>query len=383
VLRGILDHGPVARSNLARLTGMSPASMSGVTRGLVELGLIREVPEAAGPPGFGRPHVPLDLAESQVVAFAVHFAVPHATVAAVDLRGRVLSSRLLPYRDPTPAKAVDGVVEQLRVLAESYADRRVLGVGVATGGWVDAEAGVVVDHGLLRWRDVPLREMFARAIGLPTYVENHGRALLAAEQLFGKHAQRARESSLHLFIGNVVDAAFAIRGRTHQGRRSASGNLVHLPVDADPAISDSCPCGRLGCFQAAVSERILIRRAAELGVQARYVTELSDRARAGDDRIADLFVDRARSLGHAIAYLVDLFNPEVLAVTEAGFMWVPRAREALLAEVAARSETVDDPATVIVPSSFEGSLAVAGAASLLDKVFASPLGFGPVLSSAS
>src|SRR5436305_14129240 len=61
VLRAVLDHGPVARSNLARITGRSAASVSGVTGTLLDLGLVRGVPEAAGPAGFGRPRVPGEL----------------------------------------------------------------------------------------------------------------------------------------------------------------------------------------------------------------------------------------------------------------------------------------------------------------------------------
>jgi predicted NBD/HSP70 family sugar kinase len=381
LLRAVLDHGPVARSNLARLTGISTASVTGVARILVGLGLLREVPEAAGPPGFGRPHVPLDLETESLAVLAVHFAVLKATVAVVDLRGRVLVERALPYERPSPEGAVAQVARQVRDLREEYHGRRILGLGVAIGGWVDADAGVVVENALLGWCDVPLRELLTRATGLPAYVENHGRALVRAEQLFGAHAARARESIVHLFVGNVVDAAFSFRGRVHQGRRSAAGNLAHLPVDVASDAADPCACGRRSCFQAAVSERLLLRRAADLGVRARYVDELA--GMADDDRVVELFVERARVVGRAAAALVDLFNPEVLTVMEHGFMRVPTAREALFAEVEARSEIVGDPSAVVVPSSFASVLSVAGASVLLDRVFAAPLAVMAPLSTAS
>ncbi|MFG1925043.1 MarR family transcriptional regulator [Cryptosporangium sp. NPDC048952] len=55
VLRTILDHGPVARSSIARVARLSTASVSGILATLIDDGFVREVPEAAGPPGFGRP----------------------------------------------------------------------------------------------------------------------------------------------------------------------------------------------------------------------------------------------------------------------------------------------------------------------------------------
>ena len=373
VLRAVLDHGPVARSNLARLTGTSAASITGVSAALLDLGLLREVPSAAGPPGFGRPHVPLDLDTDHLAVVGIHVAVPRITVALLDLRGRVLAERWLPHVQPTAEDAVARCARQVAALREEYAERRILGVGVATGGWVDARAGswwtTACSAGATYrcaswWHGRPVSRRTSRTTAV---------RCCAPSSLFGAHADRARESIVHLFVGHVMDAAFSIRGRVHRGPRSASGNLAHLPVDADPATTETCACGRTGCLQAAVSETSIMRRAAELGVHARDVRDLAELGRAGDERARELFVERARVLGHAVAWLVDLFNPEVLTLVEPGFLWVPQAREVLLAEVAARSETVGDPADVIKPSSFAEPLSVAGGAVLLERIHAAPV----------
>ena len=370
MLQAVRDHGPVARSNLARLTGISTASVTGVTGTLVDLGLLREAPETAGPPGFGRPHVPLDVDAGANLVMGVHLAIPRATVAVVDLRGRVLTSRTLPYDRPDPATAVDAVAREVRLLREQYADRRIHGIGAAVGGWVDEESGMLVDNAGLGWRDVPLADLLGEATGLPSYVGNHGRALLRAEQLFGRHAARARESIVHLFVGHVVDGAFSMRGQVHRGRGSASGNLAHLAVEGPTGAG--CACGGAACFQAAASDRVLLERAAELGVRVREVPDLAELA-ASDQRVVRLFVERSRVVAQAVAHLLDLLSPEVLTLTEAGFLWVPEARAALHEEVAARSHTVDDATGLVVPPSADEFLPVGGAAVLLDWIYAAPL----------
>src|SRR5581483_5814374 len=81
VLRTVLEHGPVARSTIARLTGLSPASVSGHTAELAEQSFLRELPETTRSKGVGRPHVPVDLDVSEYVVAAVHIAVPHTTIA--------------------------------------------------------------------------------------------------------------------------------------------------------------------------------------------------------------------------------------------------------------------------------------------------------------
>ncbi|RLV49222.1 ROK family transcriptional regulator [Nocardioides mangrovicus] len=351
VLRAVLDHGPIARSNLARLAGLSAASVSNLAAGLLERGLVREVPEAAGPPGFGRPHVPLDLEIDRLGAIGVHVAVSHVTVALLDPRGRIVEGCELPHEGPSPAQVTAGIAEQVARLRAAHPERQVLGVGVAVGGWVDAEAGVVVDHPVLGWHDVPLQAPVAAATGLATFVEGHSRGLLRAEQLFGRHAERARRSAVHLFVGNVVDVAFSLDGRVHEGPRSASG--------------------RVGWLQDAVSGQGLLARAAALGVAARHEGELRVLAE-DDDRLLELFTERSREIGRAVATLVDLFDPEVLMVFEPGFCWLPTVREALLAELAGLGGLAD-ATDVVVPSSFAAaSLAVAGGGIVLDRLYADP-----------
>lgn len=375
VARAVLDHGPVARSTVARVTGVSSATVSIAATQLLEAGILREAPEAAGPPGAGRPHVPLDIEADRLAVVGVHLAVPSYTVALLDLRGRVLTRVRTRYVDgpPTPADALALVGAAIRRLVEET-ERRVLGVGVATGGWVDPGAGVLVEHPVLGWRDVPLREILGAATGLPVDVDGHGRALVRAERLFGASANAARSSLVHLFTGNVVDVAFAVGDTVHHGPRSAGGAVAHLPVEG---CAVPCVCGRVGCLQAAVSERAVVARAMAAGlIDEPDILLLIGAAEAGERRAIELFKERARLVGRAAATLLDLFNPDVLTVAETASNRIPEVFAALLAEVESRSVVAGDRdlADCIRPSSFRGEvLAVAGGAVMLDRVYADPL----------
>ncbi|MGW6195580.1 ROK family protein [Kribbella sp. NPDC055110] len=375
VLRAVLDSGPVARSSVARLTGLSNASITGISAQLIARGLLREAPEAAGPPGIGRPHVPLDIDTGRTVVVGAHIAVPRLTVSLLDLRGRVLTQRRVEHDDLSAAAVLPRLAALVNRLVDDEAgDRDVLGLGVTTGGWVDASAGLVVEHQLLGWRDVRVREFLAPT-GLPVQVDGHSRALVRAEQLFGRHARRARSSTANLFVGNVVDVAFATGGTLHQGPRSAAGAIAHLPVDDS---REPCRCGRTGCLQAAVSEQTLVRRALSAGLIDRPVfRDLVALAEADDADAISMFHERARTVGRAAAMLLDLLNPEVLTVVEAGVSRIHGCLDLLRSEVAARSSVCDNPTRTVFASSFpRQALSVAGGAAALDRVYASPLARG-------
>ncbi len=373
VLRAVLDHGPVARSSIARLTGLSAASITGISGQLIERGMLREAPEAAGPPGIGRPHIPVDIDTEATLVVGAHIAVPRLTVSLHDLRGRPVAQRQVEHRDRSPEAVLAGLVDLVNdVVAREAGGHEVLGLGVAAGGWVDAVEGRVVEHRLLGWRDVRLREILVRGTGLPVSVEGHSRALVHAEQLFGVHAQRARSSIVHLFVGNVVDIAFASGGTPHQGARSAAGAIAHVAVEGS---SEPCRCGRTGCFQAEVSEETLVRRAQAAGlIEDPDFRQLVALAGDGDATAVRLFEERVRTVGRMTATLVDLLNPEVLTVVEAGLNRIPALLDLLRTEVAARSLTCEDPVRSVVATSFPGwVLSMAGGATALERVYAAPL----------
>ncbi|HWG24778.1 ROK family transcriptional regulator [Actinospica sp.] len=372
VLRAVLEDGPIARSTVARITGLSPASVTGHCNELTELGLLRELPDQVRSNGAGRPHIPVDIDVTRHVAAAVHIAVRLTTTALLDLRGRVIARQQAPHDATDPATIVDRAA---RSIAELYAahggDARLLGVGVATGGWVDPESGVVMDHPRLGWSLVPLRDQLSERTGLPVHVDGHSRALLHAEVLFGEASRVG--SVLHVFVGNVVDAAFATRGEAHHGSRAQAGAIAHFPVEGS---REPCACGRLGCLEATVSEQTLTRRAHEQGiVDTPDIRTLFEAARDGNEAAVGLFVDRSRLVGRAVALLMDVFGPERVVVTDPTLPYLPRALNALRTAARENVRTVCDVDSVLMPTSFPGRvLETAGGAVLLDALYRNPLG---------
>ncbi|MFF1611205.1 ROK family protein [Amycolatopsis sp. NPDC058278] len=371
VLRAVLDGGPIARSTIARRTGLSAAAVTGHTAELARLGLLRELPEAEPRRSVGRPHVPVDLDTGRYVAGALHLAVHHATVALLDLRGNVLAQ----HEEPHDGLAAEDLLARAAEIFDDLLlghtpDREPLGLGVATGGWVDRASGTVVEHPLLGWRNVPVRDLLTGSTGLAVEVDGHARALVHAERLFGH--PRARDSVVQLFTGNVVDAAFATGDGVHHGPRSAAGAVAHLPVDGS---TEPCRCGRTGCLEAAVSEGTLARQAVENGLLERPdFPELLALAADGHSAAVRMFHERARFIGQAAALLLEVLNPAVLVVVDRSVARVPSCLPIIRDEVGTRSRCAD-PAETVVGTSFPGAeLATAGGAVLLDVLYEDPLG---------
>ncbi|MFJ5303959.1 ROK family protein [Streptomyces sp. NPDC088350] len=369
ILRSVLEHGPVARSTISRLTGLSPASVTDYCARFTELGLIRESATPLRSKGVGRPHVPVDLDASRFLVGGVHVAVPYTTVALLDLRGRVIAERRFGHDTSDPSRVLARAAEGLDALLAEAAGTTPLGVGFAAGGWVDRDSGTIVEHPLLGWRDVPVRELLGARTGLPVHVDGHARALVNAERLFGRAARGSR-SVLHLFVGNVVDAAFATNDEVHHGPRSQAGAIAHLPLRGG---TEPCDCGRVGCLQVELSERTLCRRAREAGiVDGVNPTHVVAAAERGNPVAVRLLTQRARMAGRAAGLLLDILNPETVVVTELGVIHREDCLRAL------REEVGGTRASAVVPTSFPDSvLAVAGGSVLLDVLYRDPLSASP------
>ncbi|MGW8375132.1 ROK family transcriptional regulator [Streptomyces sp. ODS28] len=383
VLRTVLDHGPVSRSGIARRAGLSPAAVSRQCTDLLRLGLVREAADFGAGNGVGRPQIPVELtpgAAGGPLTCGVHIGVPQSTFCLVDLRGRVVerqayahdgvTAESIPHTDLPHADLPERIGRALaRFLAERTATGPLLGVGAAIGGWVDPDTGTVVRHDALGWRNEALVRRLEQHTGLPVRADNHARAVAQSELLFG-HAE-ARRSLLHLFVGNVVDAALAIAGTVHSGPGAGAGEVAHLPV---PDSTVRCPCGRTGCLEATVSDTALIRTARERGIDGAAGPRALLDAAAGGDRGADaLLRERARAVGRATGLLLDVLNPDLVVVTERAAL----TDDAYLAELrhaaTAYSHVCGDPERLVVPHAGPETLPVAAATVWLNELFKRPL----------
>ncbi|WP_129843716.1 ROK family protein [Streptomyces sp. RFCAC02] len=373
VLRAALDHGPVARGAIARLSGLSPAAVSRQFVGLARLGLVRERPELSVAGAVGRPQVPVDIDTDGPLVGGLHLGVSAATYCLLDLRGGVVARGTTVFTGLSGDAALGPALDVLPGFLERHAaGRPVLGFGAIVGGWVDPGAGTVVRHEALGMCGTPLRAPLERALGLPVHVDNHARAIALSEILFGRPA--ARRSVAHLFIGNVVDAAFGIAGVVHHGPRSAAGDVAHLPIGVR---GERCHCGRAGCLHAVASDTALAARAVRDGVVPEPdVRLLVDAAAAGDGRADRLLRDRARMVGRAAALLTDVLNPDVVIVTEISSLLNPEYHAVMAEELAARSHICDDPSRLVPPHAGPAVLPVAGGTPALAALYRDPLRAG-------
>lgn len=312
ILAHLGAQGPASRADLARLLGLSPASLTQLAKDLLAEGLIVELDHS--PSQGGRPARMLGLATTGARAIGLKVATDHVAFVEVGIDGAVLRSASEPY-DASASTFLADLAALLTRFIAGGGSTRLLGVGVGVPGSVDRQGSGLVDSVQLGWAQVPLGATLRRELGLPVIVENNVNALAVAERLYG--TGRRHSSFLVVTIGTGVGAGFVVDGVVLRGSTGGAGELGHTPVVENGPV---CACGNTGCLEAIIGEAAIVATARDRGIigDRGGMPALRAAADEGDAAASVLFGEAGHLLGRALAGVVQLLDPEVVILLGEG-----------------------------------------------------------------
>jgi predicted NBD/HSP70 family sugar kinase len=378
VLQRLHLTGPMTRSRLATLTGLSRSTMADLIGELASLDLVEEGPGLT-PSGPGRPSPMVYTRPEGAAALAIELSVDSLAVATVGLGGHVFNRRreARPREHVSPEDAVRDVVDLAAPLLDALPEgHRLVGIGVGVVGITRRSDGLVHFAPNLGWRDVPVGKLLAKAFGSEQRIMVANEADLGA---LAEHRRGVRPGVRHLIYvsGEVgLGAGVIIDGEPMLGAAGYAGEAGHSLINPAGGL---CRCGATGCWETEAGEAALLRHvgAGDTATGLAALDDLSERAAAGEGAVLAAMAEVGRWLGLGIGNLINLFNPEVVVL---GGLYY-RFYQFLAAAVAqgARSQALAAPwsRVTIAPSGLGGDAALIGAAELaLTATIADPAGAG-------
>ncbi len=319
ILNSIKTNGAIPRAEIARLTGLSPATVTGITAELIQDNLVFE--KESGDSSGGRRPIMLAINPNGGCVVGIKVMEDHALGALTDLEASLLGKQSYPLTDTSPegiSRSLSELVAELLKMSENPVPN-LMGVGVGLAGIVEAGQGLVRQSPFFGWNDVPLREMIQNRVNVPVYVDNDVNTLAFAEKWFG--AGRGIDNFLVVTVGRGIGLGIVSNGQFNHGARGGAGEIGHTVIQPG---GELCACGKRGCLEMYASEPALLRQAAkafELGQLSslpKTPEELIALAASGEKAAQEIFARAGELLGQSIANLVNIFNPQRVLINGEG-----------------------------------------------------------------
>ena len=265
----------------------------------------------------------------------------------VDIGGTTIKAGLVdetscvssPSRIATATGNWPELLASLVTLIRDYqATQPIQAVGIGVAGLMNSRTGMVeTSPNISSLANVRLGERVADEVHLPVVTDNDANAAAYAE--FSAGSGKGVRNMACLTLGTGLGSGVILDGKLVRGTSGYAVEFGHSVID--PA-GRSCSCGAVGCLETMVSARGIQQTARQImdqhpesrlhatGVMPNPA-QVFEAAAAGDRAAIETFEQTGYWLGLGCANLINIFNPELIAIgggiAGAGPFLMDRAKE--------------------------------------------------------
>ena len=307
VLELIRASQPISRADLARRSGLGRSTISQIVEQLIGENWVRE--GAMGTPPRGRRPTLVGLNED-LVAIAVDIHPRQASVALVDLNGRLLSRWPVPLTSD-PAASMRLILDCMQRMHQSAERKSVEGIGMSLPGRVNPATQRLIFAPNLKWPDFDIKKMVETKMGLPVMMENDATACLLAELTFAR-MDGVRDAVL-VAVAEGIGTCVLTNGQLVSGHNGMAGEFGHVPIDPN---GPRCGCGKKGCWEVFGSCRAALRYYRDLRPKSPLVAfqDLLNLAEEGDAAAAEALTLQAQGIGRGLRMIMAGLSPSTILI---------------------------------------------------------------------
>ena len=385
VLNLIREKGPISRADIAKLTKLTPPTISNLTKELLLGELIIE--QALGESSGGRKPTLLTLNSERHHLIGVDIGSHELSMILTNLEGETKHHIIQTIPSPvTKDKLLSLLIKGIRTMKDaSPVPEKLIGIGVAMHGIVDVSKGESIFAPNLNLHHIPIKNILEEEFGLMVIVENDARAIAHGHQWFN-HEDGALDLAC-INVGRGIGAGLIIDGELFLGHDFISGEIGLMAIDLQGPL---CSCGDNGCLQTfasgpAIADKMRMKlREDESSLLTKMLADGTDEAITGElvfkaakagDRLAQQVLQEAGEyLGIGLTNLIHIINPEKIILSGGVIQAGEFLLDSVLETVQKRALTKKAKETKITISTFGRHATAMGAVSLILRNLFSNIG---------
>jgi N-acetylglucosamine repressor len=319
VLKAFFDHDSISRAEIARITGLTRATISSIVSSFLDEGLVKRV--GRGESIGGKAPVLLSLIADARYSIGINLKQDKFVGAIINLRGEIKEEIAFSLGENDGQDAIELIYQILdHLFTKDWIP--VVGVGVAAPGLINTKEGVVISAVNLAWQDLHLAQLIRQRYDLPVAILNDSQAAAIGEYVYGRE-HKPNRNLIVVSVRHGIGAGILIDGKLFQGDGGGAGEIGHVVVQKDGL---PCRCGKQGCLETIASSRAIVNRARELAPTAQNSTLPKDSDAITFEILVDAFFDAdplaqdivceaGRYLGASVANLISILNIHNIILT--------------------------------------------------------------------
>lgn len=323
ILSLLQRNGPMPGSDIARLTGLSPQTVSIILRELERDGILARGEPVRG--RVGKPSIPMRLDPGGVLSLGLRIGRRSADLLLLDLAGTVRWQRQTTYPAATPQRVFRFLQESLDAAHDALPaaeGKRLAGIGVGIPfemwRWNDLSGEAAREFH--SWKDIDFAAELRAFADLPVFMVNDATAACHAEHLFGR-GKEFRDYA-YFFIGSFIGGGVALNGSVYEGNRGNAGALG--------ALRTTGPQGESQQLIDVASLHVLERRLIETGIDPTVLWQ-KPQDWSGIERHVEAWIGQtAQELAKAALSVCSVIDFEAVLIDGA---FPPAVRDELVARV--------------------------------------------------
>jgi N-acetylglucosamine repressor len=325
ILNIIREKGPISRAEIAKITKLTPPTVSNLVKELLESKLVIESDLGESQGGRKPTMLVINAKEFYIIGIDVGTETLKGVIA--DLNAHIVTKKAVPIPRPiTNEGFIDLMKSCIRQLLEegNIAYDKYIGIGIGMHGVVDVDTGTSLFAPNLQLRHIPLKEELEKEFNILVKVENDARAMALGESWFGNGY--GADDIVCVNVGSGIGAGVILNGKLFHGEHFISGEVGHMTIDIN---GPKCTCGNYGCLQTFASGPAIAERAKReilLGKES-LITEMVngdldlidgkivyEAAIKGDALSIEILSEAGRYLGIGLTNIIHTLNPKKIII---------------------------------------------------------------------
>ncbi|MBI3252681.1 MAG: ROK family transcriptional regulator [Candidatus Omnitrophica bacterium] len=325
ILDTICKKGPIARAEISRLIGLNIVTVTSYVDQYIKKGVIKEV--GIDVSSGGRKPTLVDLNPSAIHLIGVGLNLVDMIAVLCNLKGDII----FKVKKERPLEAGEALVTSMVSLVEELIQKskvdtgKVHGIGIGIPGIFNRDTNTVrwpvglLDEDLAI--SVSIHGIFEEKFGIPTIVDNDANAAVFGEEWYGKGL--GVQNAIYLYSGNGL--GFMINGQIYRGATGCAGEWL-FDIQHDNPLPAVVEAYKAGEWQMDMGIVLTARRLQKENPESK-IYEMAkgaadkinfgvvvQAAEKGDALAGKILEEAGERLGQKAAFLVNLFNPEIIVV---------------------------------------------------------------------